>query len=117
MKTDKTVPKAPLARTREDHEAIGSSDGSKNPEEYRKTAAELMDDEELRAYMEKELQVVRAEHAMLGRDFVGHTKMYLKIRDEYFIANLRYLAEIGRLPDGFDIESIEEELKVPEGIK
>ncbi|MBL7045519.1 MAG: hypothetical protein ISR99_00605 [Parcubacteria group bacterium] len=111
------IPKAPLARTREHHVAIGSSGGSKNTDEYQKTAAELMNDDELRAYMEKELQTVREEQAKLGKERKGHADMFRMIRDKFLMANLRYLAEVGRLPDGFNIEAIEEELKVPEGIE
>ncbi|HMO77886.1 MAG TPA: hypothetical protein PKA42_00080 [Candidatus Paceibacterota bacterium] len=111
------VPKAPLAKTREHHVALGSSDGSRKPGEYRKTPAEMMDDAELRTYMEGELELVRAEHAKLGKEREGHVKMYRMIRDRFLMANLRYLAEIGRLPDGFDIDALEKELEVPDGIE
>lgn len=117
LNPDIEVPKAPLAQTREHHVALGSSDGSRKPEDYRKTSAELMNDEELHVYMEKELKLVREEHAKLGTEREGHVKMFRMIRDKFLMVNLRYLAEIGRLPDGFDIEAIEEELKVPEGIE
>ena len=117
LNPDIEVPKAPLAQTREHHEAMGSSDGSRKPEEYQKTPAEMMDNDELRVYMENELQTAREEHAKLGKERTGHTGMFCMIRDKFLMVNLRYLEEIGRLPDGFDIEAIEEELKVPEGIE
>jgi len=117
LNPDIEVPKAPLAQTREHHEAIGSSAGSREPEDYRKTPAEMMNDEELRAYVDKELQTIREEHAKLESKCAGHTDMFRMIRDKFLMVNLRYLKEIGRLPDGFDIDAIETELKIPEGIE
>jgi hypothetical protein len=117
LNPDIEVPKAPLAQTREHHEAMGSSDGSRKPEEYQKTPAEMLTDDELRARMEKELQLAREEHAKLGKERKGHVDMFRMIRDKFLMANLRYLDEINRLPDGFNIEAIEMELKVPEGIE
>ena len=117
LNPDIEVPEAPIAQTREHHDAMGSSDGSRNPDEYRKTPAEMMDDNEIRARMEKELLLAREVHAELGKERKGHVDMFRMIRDKFLMANLRYLDEIDRLPDGFDIEAIEKELKVPEGIE
>jgi hypothetical protein len=97
---------------------MGSSDGSRDPEEYQKTPAEMMNDEELRAYMDKELRLVRKVHAELGKQkSPSHTQMFLTIRDKYFMPNLYYLAEIGRLPSDFDISALEAELAVPDGVE
>ena len=107
------IPKAPLARTREHHEAIWSTDGSMKPEEYQKTPAEMMSDEELRAYIETELQHMRKTYAELEWENENQVRIYRRILDNVVMPNLRYLAEIGRLPNEFNIEAIEAELRIP----
>lgn len=117
LNPDIDIPNAPLALTREHHVAMGSTEGSRNPEEYRKTAAELLDDGKLRARMEEELRLVRIEHSKLNKERKSHVEMFLLLRDRFLMPNLRYLIEIGRLQGEFDIEAIETELKIPEGIE
>lgn len=115
------VPKPPLAESNYHHEAMGSSHRSlpDMPENLHRPHHEFMSDNELRAYVEKEIATVREEHSKLGspeaeKGGMSHGKMFLMIRDKFLMPNLHYLAVIGRLPDGIDIAALEAELVMPD---
>lgn len=110
------IPVAPLARSRKHHVAMGSSAGSKDPQHYDTPEAELMSDEELHARVTHELDLVRQVHARLISDSRDDRliQTFIMMRDHFLMPNLYYLRDIDRLPEGFDIEAIKEELQTPE---
>ncbi len=110
--TERGVPRSNLAKSAADHQKIGSSHGqSRPPADQNKPEHEFMSDEELRAYIEGEIETVRETRKKLGQPGGLPNDMYLMIRDDYLMANLKFLKEIQRLPEGIDIEALETEFQ------
>jgi len=81
---------------------------------------EFLSDDELREQVKEEVATVQKKHAALGQHGDRnklHLHLYRTFRDRIMLSNLRYLAAIGRLPDSFDIDAIEAETGIPDGIE
>jgi len=100
------VPRARLEKTLEDHKKLGSSPDTVLIQNPGKAYAETMTDEELKAYIIKEVADVREQYelAKTGDKIALHT---LRITMGMLLPNLEYLRRVGRLPEelsGFDPE-------------
>lgn len=107
------IPDPFLAQSNFHHRTVGSSHRNlpDTPENLHRPMHEFMTDEELRAYVLKDIASVREEHAKIGgpEDDERFRRIFRLICDESLLPNLRYLEVIKRLPEGVNATALEVE--------
>lgn len=100
--------KAKLAMTDEDHRSIGSTLSPALKANPGKTLAETMNDLELHSFLRAEFDGVNEVFAGVKAGTLP-LRALETVRDSFFLPNIQYLKEIGRLPAEFaDIDFAKE---------
>ena len=93
-----------LAMTFEDHQTIGSSPPELLRDNPGHRLIDVMSNDEIAAYLSEEIGAMEEAHAALG-DWIT-PEQYQESRRR-LLADLYFLASIGRLPLGVDIAELE----------
>jgi hypothetical protein len=106
------VPNSALAMSTFHHRMIGSSQRhSDDPKELHRPHHEFMDDDQLKAKVERDIGLMRTVKKPSDG---GKREQYEQIRDEFILPDLRYLVGIGRLPEGIDVAALTAEFAIPD---
>jgi hypothetical protein len=86
-----------MSLTAKEHKLIGSTPPANLLENPDKNSFDLMSDDEIKAWVEKQSQGVRELEGLLGRNLSAFGSVI-----ENYKASIEYLKSIGRLPEGFE---------------
>ncbi len=107
--------KANLAMTAKDHLGIGSTPPIELVKNPGMTRAEVMAARgELLGFLRKQVKEVREVHALVkaGKGGEMDGRLLKLIRDSYLLPNIKYLKEVGLLPEEFKDVDFEQELAI-----
>jgi hypothetical protein len=90
--------KPSLEMTADDHRAIGSTPPKVLKDNPKKTLAETMADDALRAYVRKAISAAADMHAYAMSGNARAIALAKSLRDEILNRDVAYLRDIGRLP-------------------